>query len=191
MRKVGSSACVVVPGILLLFSALVANSQVTLSVGQAAPDFTLAAQDGSKVTLSSLRGQWVVVVFYPSTTDTGSITEVKSFESDLPTYSKSGTVLGISTSSAALQQQLATSAAVAFPLLSDPQGKTAKAFGSLSANGTANRNTFLVDPQGNISQIWTNVNVATVSSSVKSTLSLKPPVGNVTPLKLSLKPPVG
>lgn len=191
MRKPVLSARAVVSGILFLSAVVVGHAQVALTAGQAAPGFRLVVQDGSNVTLSSLRGQWVVVFFYPSTTDSGSITEVKAFESDLPTYGKSGSVLGICTSSTSLQQQLAASAGVTYPLLYDPQGKTAKAYGSLSANGTANRNTFLIDPQGNISQVWTGVNPATISSAVKSTLSLKPPVGSITPLKVSLKPPVG
>ncbi len=36
-----------------------------LNEGDPAPDFTVAAHDGKKVTLSSLRGSWVLLWFYP------------------------------------------------------------------------------------------------------------------------------
>jgi peroxiredoxin Q/BCP len=191
MRKILRSARWVVTGLLLFLVSVSANAQATPAAGQAAPNFRLTAQDGSSVSLSSLRGQWVVVFFYPSTTDSGSVTEVKAFEGDLAQYSKSGTVLGISTSSTALQLKLASATGATFPLLSDPGGKTAQTYGSLSTKGTANRNTFLIDPQGNVSQVWTGVAPATASTQVKSTLSLKPPVGSVKPTTMSLKPPVG
>ncbi len=191
MRKILRSARFVVAAPLFFLFSVSANAQATPAAGQAAPGFTLIAQDGSSVSLSSLRGQWVVVFFYPSTTDSGSITEVKAFEGDLTTYSKSGSVLGISTGSPALQLKLASVTGATFPLLSDPGGKTAQAYGSLAANGTANRNTFLIDPQGNVSEVWTGVTPATASTKVKSTLSLKPPVGSVKPITMSLKPPVG
>lgn len=191
MRRILLSAGCVASGLLLFLLSGSANAQAIPAAGQAAPDFTLAAQDGSSIALSSLRGQWVVVFFYPSTADSGSITEVKAFEADSTEYSKSGSVLGISTDSPALQLKLASAAGATFPLLSDPGGKTAQAYGSLSAKGTANRNTFLIDPKGNVSQVWTGVTPSTASTQVKSTLSLKPPVGSVKPTTMSLKPPVG
>jgi thioredoxin-dependent peroxiredoxin len=191
MRKFLLSARSVVPGLLLLMGSLAAPAQAILVAQKPAPGFTLTAQDGSSISLSSLRGQWVVVFFYPSTTDAGSITEVKAFQSDLSKYAKWGSVLGISTSSVALQKQLALSAGSTVPLLSDPKGTTAKAYGSFTAtSGTASRNTFLIDPQGNIARSWTGVSPASISSQVMSNLSLKPPVPTAKPVTTSLKPPV-
>ena len=196
MRKFVLSARSFVPGLLLLMLCVAANAQVLvggqgpLTAGAAAPDFTLTAQDGSSIALSSLRGQWVVVFFFPTATDAGSLTEVKAFESDLATYSKWGSVLGVSPALAADLKQLAVNAGATYPLLTDPAEKTAKAYGSLSTLGVVIRNAYLVDPEGKIAQVWTNVSPASISSTVKSTLSLKPPVGTVTPITMSLKPPV-
>jgi peroxiredoxin Q/BCP len=191
MRKFLLSARSVAPGLLLLIGSMAVTAQAILTVQKPAPGFTLAADDGSSVSLSSLRGQWVVVFFYPSTTDAGSITEVKAFQSDQSQFAKWGSVLGISTSSAALQKQLALSTGATIPLLTDPQGTTAKAYGSFAATtGTASRNAYLIDPQGNIAQTWTGVTPASISSQVLSNLSLKPPVPMVKPVTTSLKPPV-
>jgi peroxiredoxin Q/BCP len=191
MRKSLLSARSLVPALLLLVWSLATPAQAILTVQKPAPAFTLTAQDGSSVSLSSLRGQWVVVFFYPSTTDAGSIAEVKAFQNDLSKYAKWGSVLGISTSSAALQKQLALSCGATIPLLSDPQGTTAKAYGSFTAaSGTPSRNTFLINPQGNIAQAWTAVTPASISSQVISNLSLKPPVPTAKPVTTSLKPPV-
>jgi peroxiredoxin Q/BCP len=191
MRKFLLSARSVAPGLLLLMGSLATTAQAVLTVQKPAPAFTLTAQDGSSVSLSSLRGQWVVVFFYPSTTDTGSIAEVKAFQSDLSQYAKWGSVLGISTSPVDLQKQLALSTGATIPLFSDPQGTTAKAYGSFTAaSGTASRNTFLIDPQGNIARTWTGVAPASISSQVMSNLSLKPPVPTAKPVTTSLKPPV-
>jgi peroxiredoxin Q/BCP len=191
MRKFLLSARSVVPGLLLLMGSLAATAQAILAVQKPTPDFTLTAQDGTSVSLSSMRGQWVVVFFYPSTTDAGSIAEVKAFQSDLSKYAKWGSVLGISTSSAALQKQLALSTGATILLLSDPQGTTSKDYGSITAtSGTASRNTFLIDPEGNIAQTWTGVTPTSISSQVLSNLSLKPPVPEVKPVTMSLKPPV-
>jgi peroxiredoxin Q/BCP len=191
MRKFLLSVLSVVPGLLPLMGSFPASAQAILNVQKPAPNFTLTAQDGSSVSLSSLRGQWVVVFFYPSTTDAGSITEVKAFQSNLTQYAKWGSVLGISTSSSAMQRQLALSTGATILLLSDPKGTTAKAYGSFTAtSGTASRNAFLIDPQGNITQTWTGVTPASISSQVLSNLSLKPPVPAVKPVTTSLKPPV-
>lgn len=202
MRKFLLSArtfvlCTFVPGFVLFAVSVAASAQAvrpvgqgSLTVGQAAPEFTLAAQDGSDVSLSSLRGQWVVVFFYPSATDAGSIAEVKAFEGDLSQYDKWGTVLGVGTATEAAQEQLATSEEATFPLLSDAQGQTAQAYKSLASGGAASRNTFLIDPKGNVAQVWTGVPPATISSTVSAFLSLKPPVGGVTPIRMSLKPPI-
>jgi peroxiredoxin Q/BCP len=186
-----------VPGFLLFVVSVTATAQTlrpmgqgALTVGQAAPEFTLVAQDGSDVSLSSLRGQYIVLFFYPSAADAGSIAEVKAFEEDLTEYDKRGTVLGVATATEAQQAQLATSEEATFPLLSDAQGKTAQAYRSLGSNGAASRNAFLIDPQGKIAQVWTSVQPSTISSTVSEFLSLKPPVGGVSPIRMSLKPPI-
>lgn len=150
------------------------------AVGQAAPAFTLPSQNGTEVSLASFRGKYVVLVFYPKDMATGSTAEVKGFENDLEQYRKYGQVLGISVDSVSSHKRFAATAGVTFPLLSDANGKVAAEYGSLRTLGgaqVASRNTFLIDPQGKIAKVWTNVTVpAAHSAEVVNEMSVKPPI---------------
>lgn len=160
-----------------------------ISAGQAAPPFSLVSGGGSSISLAGLRGQWVVLFFFPSATDSNSIADVKALQADLSTYDKYGTVLGISPSPKAQLAAMASQTGANFPLLSDPQSKTAQAYGVLSGGAVA-PTVVLIDTKGIVNQVWTGVTPATVSKQATLTLSLKPPVTAVTPVHNSLKPPV-
>jgi peroxiredoxin Q/BCP len=171
------------------------------AVGQVAPAFTLPDQQGTPVSLQSYRGKWVVLYFYPKDLATGSTAEAKSFEADLAQYAKWGVVVGISGGTVQNHKKFAAAAGITFPLLVDSNNKVAQAYGSLGThNGVAapNRNTFLIDPQGKVARVWTNVAVpATHSSDVLQELSVKPPIIHPTltpemaaPRPQSVKPPI-
>src|SRR5882757_10634658 len=67
------------------------------SVGSPAPDFTLSSQDGQPVKLSALRGQWVVLYFYPKDFTSGCTVEAHNFQHDLAEYQKrNAVILGVS-----------------------------------------------------------------------------------------------
>lgn len=132
-----------------------------LSVGDAAPDFTLSDQNGAPVTLSHFHGEKnVVLVFYPAAFSgvcTGELCEIRD---DLGSFvSDDVQVLAISTDPMFGLRAFADREGYFFPLLSDfwPHGQAARDYGVLiEATGTATRGTFLVDREGVVRWILVN-----------------------------------
>ncbi len=146
------------------------DTPVVPAEGQAAPTFTLPSQDGSPISLASYRGKWVVLYFYPKDMTTGCTIEAHNFQNALSQFeAKNAVILGVSVDSTDSHQQFCTKDGLTFHLLSDTEHKVVGAYGSLADhNGTvmANRNTFLIDPKGNIAKVWVKVNPATAASDV-------------------------
>ncbi len=170
-----------------LFAAIVAASALvtvraagTPAVGQTAPGFSLPSQKGTTVSLASYHGKYVVLFFYPKDMGSSSTAEAKAFQSNLSQLEKYGQVLGISEDPLSSHKRFAARAGITFPLLSDAGGKVAAEYGSASTlNGApaAARNTFLIDPEGKIAKVWTNVTApATHPTAVVNELSVKPPI---------------
>ncbi|WP_164699989.1 peroxiredoxin [Modestobacter sp. KNN46-3] len=133
---------------------------MTLSVGDAAPEFSLPDQDKQVVSLAGLRGAPVLVVFYPfafSGTCTGELCQLRD---DLDTYTDAGVqVVAISTDPTFSLKAFKAEQGLTFPLLSDfwPHGATAEAYGVFNERaGMALRGTFLVDAGGTL--VFTEVN---------------------------------
>ena len=126
---------------------------MSLTIGQAAPDFTLNNQFGEKVTLSSFKGMKnVVIVFYPFSF-TGTCTgELCALRDDLSAFQNDGVeLLAVSCDSAFTQKVFATQENYNFPVLSDfwPHGAVSEAFGVFNADrGCAFRGTFIIDTEG-------------------------------------------
>jgi thioredoxin-dependent peroxiredoxin len=142
--------------------------------GQAAPAFTLPSQDGSPISLNQYHGKWVVLYFYPKDMTTGCTIEAHNFQNALGQFeAKNAVILGVSVDSTDSHQQFCAKDGLTFHLLSDTEHKVVSAYGSLADhNGVsmANRNTFLIDPKGNIAKVWTKVNPATAASDVLAAL---------------------
>ncbi|KGH43217.1 peroxiredoxin [Modestobacter caceresii] len=133
---------------------------MSLSVGDAAPEFSLPDQDKQVVSLAGLRGAPVLVVFYPfafSGTCTGELCQLRD---DLDTYTDAGVqVVAISTDPTFSLKAFKAEQGLTFPLLSDfwPHGATAEAYGVFNERaGMALRGTFLVDAGGTL--VFTEVN---------------------------------
>jgi peroxiredoxin Q/BCP len=141
-------------------------------VGQAAPDFSLASQEGGNVNLAAYRGKWVVLYFYPKDMTQGCTIEAHNFQQDLPKYDKSNAVIvGVSVDNTDSHKEFCAKESLTFKLLADTDKKVSEQYGSLSPNGVAARNTFLVDPTGKIAKVWTGVSPAKHSEEVLAALS--------------------
>jgi thioredoxin-dependent peroxiredoxin len=157
-------------GLGLTISAFAADDMVP-QVGQKAPQFALPSQDGSTISLSSLRGKWVVLYFYPKDMTPGCTIEAHNFQQDIDKYAKlNAVVVGVSVDSTGSHQQFCAQQGLQFKLLSDQDKKVAALYGSLGP-AVAKRNTFLIDPHGKIVKVWTGVDPKVHSQEVLAALN--------------------
>jgi thioredoxin-dependent peroxiredoxin len=102
-----------------------------LAPGDPAPGFTLPDADGNLVSLSSFRGQRVIVYFYPAAMTPGCTKEACDFRDNRDSLSSQGiAVLGISPDPPAKLAKFRDRDALTFPLLSDPDHSVEKAYGA-------------------------------------------------------------
>ena len=124
--------------------------------GQTAPDFTLPAADGASVTLSELRGTWVVLYFYPKASTPGCTTQACSIRDRGDEYAAAGaTVLGISPDPVAKVKRFHDKRDLNFTLLADADHAVCELYGVWTKKSMygksymgAQRATFVVDADG-------------------------------------------
>lgn len=152
-----------------------ADNQTMPTVGQSAPTFTLPSQDGTPVALDTYRGKWVVLYFYPKDMTPGCTIEAHNFQRDLSKFeADDAVVLGVSVDTTDSHKQFCTKDGLTFKLLADPEHKVVDQYGSLGHFGPmtiANRNTFLIDPDGKIVKEWTKVDPQHHSEEVLAALA--------------------
>jgi len=174
MLSLAAAALAAVVAVLAV-GAVRAADETLPSVGQSAPTFTLPSQDGSQIALQSFRGKWVVLYFYPKDMTSGCTIEAHNFQRDLAKFEAAGAViLGVSVDTPDSHKKFCTKEGLTFRLLADPEHKVVDAYGSLGHFGPmtiANRNTFLIDPQGRIVKVWTKVNPSHHSEEVLAALA--------------------
>jgi peroxiredoxin Q/BCP len=145
------------------------------TAGQSAPTFTLPSQDGSQIALDSFHGKWVVLYFYPKDMTTGCTIEAHNFQRDLSKFeAENAVIVGVSVDTPDSHKKFCTKEGLTFRLLADPEHKVVDEYGSLGHFGTwtiANRNTFLIDPQGKIVRVWTKVDPSHHSEEVLAALA--------------------
>jgi peroxiredoxin len=139
-----------------------------VAVGDTAPDFTLKNAQGDDVTLSSFRGQPVVLVFYPFTFTGVCEGELCEIRDDPSAYERAGAqVLAISCDTRHAQRIWSEQQGFTFPVLSDfwPHGDVAKAYGVFNeALGCANRATFVIDKDGKVTTTFSSPDLGTARS---------------------------
>jgi peroxiredoxin Q/BCP len=139
-----------------------------LAPGDEAPDFTLPDADGNLVSLSKLRGQRVIVYFYPAAMTPGCTKEACDFTAALPDLTAAGaTVLGISPDSPAKLAKFREKEHLTFPLLSDSDKSVLTAYGAYGEKMNYGktimgviRSTFVIDPDGKIEKAMYAVKAA-------------------------------
>jgi len=140
---------------------------MSVEVGDKAPDFTLPADRGGKVSLKKLKGKTVVLYFYPKDDTSGCTAEACAFRDALPDFAKvKAAVVGISRDSVASHDKFAKKFNLPFPLASDEDGKVCQAYGvwvEKSMYGKKymgiERSTFLIDGKGVVRKVWRKVKV--------------------------------
>src|ERR1700756_4508433 len=149
---------------LTTLALMAAETQQQPEVGKPAPDFNLTTGDGSQVSLKDFKGKWVVLYFYPKDFTSGCTMEAHNFQRDLAKYNEADAViLGVSVDTAQSHKEFCTKEGLNFKLLADTDGKIADVYGSLKASGgtkMAARNTFIINPKGEIAKVYTGVKPA-------------------------------
>lgn len=126
-----------------------------VQVGQTAPDFALYDNDKNKVALSELKGNNVVLLFFPAAFTGVCTAELCSVRDNLKNYENvNAKVFGISVDSLFTLNKFRQEQNLNFPLLSDFNKEASKAYGSLyesfvfDMQGVAKRSAFVVDKEG-------------------------------------------
>lgn len=135
--------------------------------GKKAPEFTLPADDGSKVKLKDLRGSAVVLYFYPRDDTPGCTREACAFRDRQQEIRKSGAkVFGVSTDDVASHVKFRDKYELNFPLLADVDHKVAEKYGAWREKNMygkkswgVQRSTFLIDAAGVVRKVWKKVQV--------------------------------
>jgi peroxiredoxin Q/BCP len=136
-----------------------------LAVGDTAPDFTLPTADGGTVTLADLRGEHVVVYFYPAAGTPGCTKEACDFRDSLASLQAHGyRVVGISPDPVAKLAAFAEAEALTFPLAADPDKGVLEAWGAWGEKQNYGRtvtgvirSTVVVAPDGTVALAQYNV----------------------------------
>ncbi len=158
---------------------LVAASSVAVAeqptTGQAAPDFELRDQDGQMHSIEDYRGKWVALYFYPKDGTPGCTTEACEFRDNIFAFrSAECQVLGVSLDDEESHKAFSEEHGLPFPLLADTEGTTADAYGvksKMMGMTLAKRQTFLIDPDGNIAKHYDTVDPDTHSKQVLADLA--------------------
>ncbi len=146
------------------------------AIGDPAPGFELPDQNGDVHSLEDYRDEWVALYFYPKDDTPGCTTEACEFRDDIFKFRRMGAqVIGVSLDDEESHKEFAEKYDLPFPLLADTEGTTAQAYGVkkkwLGVISIADRQTFLIDPQGHIAKHYEDVDPATHSAEILADLA--------------------
>jgi len=131
-------------------------------VGDMAPDFEAASDEGKSVSLKALRGRKVALYAYPRDETPGCTVEACGIRDDYQALMAAGVVvLGVSPDSVESHRKFKENHKLPFALLADEDYKVAEAYGVVSMKGDRkriHRTTFLIGPDGTITNVFENVN---------------------------------
>lgn len=135
---------------------------------QQAPDFTLPADDGREVSLSGLRGKWVVLYFYPKDDTSGCTTQACGFRDSFPRFGDlDAVILGVSPDDVESHQKFRSKYDLPFTLLADTDHAVAELYDVWKEKSMygrkymgIERTTFLIAPDGRIARIFARVKPA-------------------------------
>lgn len=137
----------------------------SLQPGDPAPEFTLTADSGAPFSLADLRGRRVILYAYPAAMTPGCTTQACDFRDSLGALQATGyEVVGISPDPPERLAAFRDRDALTFPLLSDPDHAVLTAYGAWGEKKNYGRtvtgvirSTFVIDPQGRIERVFSNV----------------------------------
>jgi peroxiredoxin Q/BCP len=164
MRK-----CLTLVGVTLSAGTLAASL-----VGSPAPDFRLQDQNGEWQSLEDHRGKWVALYFYPKDDTPGCTKEACAFRDNIFAFDKlNAVILGVSLDDVSSHAEFAEKYSLPFSILADTDKQAATNYGvimKIASMELASRQSFLIDPQGNVVKHYPKVNPETHSEEVLTDL---------------------
>lgn len=153
-----------------------------LKIGDKIPNLTGATATDVVIRLHALHGKFVVVYFYPKDNTTGCTREAQDFANLHAAFAdRNAVVFGISRDSIKAHANFSAKFALPFPLISDGDETWCRAFDVIHEKQLYGRHylgivrsTFLIDPQGKLSQEWRNVKVCGHAQAVLDKLDNQP-----------------
>ena len=140
---------------------------MSVGVGNTAPNFKLTIDGGGELELSSLRGEKVVLYFYPKDSTPGCTLEAQDFRDNIKNFKNAGaTIVGVSKDSVKRHDNFKAKHDLPFALVADTEGEACQAFGVWVEKMNygrkymgIERSTFLIDEKSIISKVWRKVRV--------------------------------
>lgn len=152
----------------------------TLKIGKLAPNFTLTDQNGTAHTLKNDRGNWVLIYFYPKDNTPGCTKQACAIRDEFPKFKRlKCLVYGISVDSEKSHKKFEEKFNLPFTLLADTDKKVVESYGVWQEKkmmgrtylGTV-RTSFLINPEGKIAKIYTDVKPETHADEVLTDLKI-------------------
>jgi peroxiredoxin Q/BCP len=139
-----------------------------LKVGDKAPDFKLAADNGETLSLKDYKGKKIVLYFYPRDMTSGCTAEACDFRDNIKKIEKkNAVVIGVSADDTKSHVKFKEKYDLPFTLLSDTSKKMLEDYGVWKEKSMYGkkymgivRTTFVIDEKGKIEKIWDKVSVA-------------------------------
>ncbi|MDD5359112.1 MAG: thioredoxin-dependent thiol peroxidase [Sulfurovaceae bacterium] len=142
------------------------------------PDFCLPNQDEEEICFRDIKGNWIVLYFYPKDNTPGCTTEACDFTAMVPDFRQlNATVIGVSPDSPAKHRNFITKQNLKITLLSDEKQELCNTFGVWQKKKMCGkeymgvvRSTYIIDPSGKIAYAWSGVKVKGHAGEVKDKL---------------------
>jgi len=145
---------------------LMPKAKAAPQVGDEAPHFRLQDQNFQWHTLEDYKGRWVVLYFYPKADTPGCTTEACEFRDNIFAFDEfDAQILGVSRDNVASQSEFAEKYHLPFPLLSDAEKIVARSY-DVMGMVFASRQSFIIDPEGNVAKHYESVNPSTHTQEV-------------------------
>lgn len=149
-----------------------------LKIADNVPDFCLPNQDEEEICFRDIKGNWIVLYFYPKDNTPGCTTEACDFTAMVPDFRQlNATVMGVSPDSPSKHRNFITKQNLKITLLSDEKQNLCNTFGVWQQKKMCGkeymgvvRSTYIIDPSGKVVANWTNVKVKGHAQEVKEKL---------------------
>lgn len=149
-----------------------------LKITDNVPDFCLPNQDEEEICFRDIKGNWIVLYFYPKDNTPGCTTEACDFTAMVPDFRQlNATVIGVSPDSPSKHRNFIAKQNLKITLLSDEKQNLCNIFGVWQQKKMCGkeymgvvRSTYIIDPSGKVVANWTNVKVKGHAQEVKEKL---------------------